>query len=114
MNIYIPELFFRRIHRNRREETEDKSIQILGVRVDVPHKEIEIEDGRIKLLANVEEKLRIFGINFEENMTISFTPEEGKKGTVCQLQLVKGVPVSKSQDLEWVSLFLDFEAAKCY
>ncbi|XP_045469016.1 unextended protein [Harmonia axyridis] len=85
-------------HRSRRDEVDDKAINVLGLRVEIPHKNIEMEEeSRIpKLLANVAETIRLFGTNFDEEMVISFTPEEGERGSVCQLQVVKGVPVDKA------------------
>ncbi|KAL3276481.1 hypothetical protein HHI36_011862 [Cryptolaemus montrouzieri] len=84
--------------RSRREENDENALQVVGIRVEIPYKDMEMdEETHIpKLQANVEQFIRIFGMNFQEEMSITFTPEGAKRGAPCELYVSKGMPVEKS------------------
>ncbi|KAK9874942.1 hypothetical protein WA026_005759 [Henosepilachna vigintioctopunctata] len=100
ISIELPQFEKGQNHRNRRNEnaSNTNTIEVLGLRVEIPYKELATDEETHvpSLQANVEEVIRIFGINLQEDMVISFTPEEAPRGSVCQLPVSKGSQIDKT------------------
>lgn len=71
------------------------NIKIRGLRLEASYKEAEYDDNGVPgVLADAEHTLRLFGEEFTERMTVTFTRLNGTFGQICVMPAVEGFSVS--------------------